>query len=177
VTASTPESEFSRPFPVDRLGSAEAVETIEASPEERARLAERFGLVSLDHFAALVKLQRREGGLIRVSGRLEADVVQTCVVTLEEFPSHVEDSFSADFTEAAAAESDPEADFDVDYESPEPIRGGVIDIGELTAQFLSLALDPHPRAPGAAIGKAWSDEDKAAAPSPFAVLEKLKPRS
>jgi hypothetical protein len=175
VTASSPESEFSRPFPIDRLGAAEAVATLEATPEERVRLAERFGLVSLDRFAASVKLQRREGGLIRVGGRLEAEIVQTCVVTLEDFPSHVEDSFSVDFTEAAA-EPVQTLDLDIEHDPPEPVQDGIVDIGELAAQYLSLALDPHPRAPGAAIGQMWSGEEGAKA-SPFAVLQKLKPHT
>ena len=32
---------------------------------------------------------------------------------------------------------------------PEPIRAGRMELGELVAQHLSLALDPYPRKPGA----------------------------
>lgn len=173
MTDTLPGPEFSRPFAIERLGAAETTLTIEASGEERARLAARFEIVALDHFAASVRLQRKEGNLIRVSGRLEADLVQTCVVTLEPFPSHVEDGFSVEFTEGAP-EPEPEIVLDADHEPPESIEDGIVDIGELVAQFLSLALDPHPRAPGAALGAVWSEEGRAAL-SPFAVLEKLKP--
>jgi hypothetical protein len=97
------------------------------------------------------------------------------VVTLEPFPSHVEDSFAVDFGDAAETEAD-EIDVDMDQDPPEPIVGGVIDIGELTAQYLSLALDPYPRSPGVAMEEVWSDADPGAL-SPFAVLEGLKLRN
>ncbi|HLG87864.1 MAG TPA: DUF177 domain-containing protein [Alphaproteobacteria bacterium] len=164
--------EFSRPIAVDRLSSVEFVEAIEADSGERARLAERFGLVSLDRLDASVRIRRREGGNVRVAGQLAADIVQTCVITLEPFPSHIEDSFTVEYTEAPP-EAKQDLSLDLEYETPEPIEGGIIDVGELVAQHLSLALDPHPRAPGAELDQRWSDSGQNE-PSPFAVLEKLK---
>jgi uncharacterized metal-binding protein YceD (DUF177 family) len=169
---SEPAFEFSRPIAVDRLSSVEFVEAIEADSGERARLAERFGLVSLDRLDASVRVQRRDGGIVRVAGQLVADVVQTCVITLEPFPSHIEDSFTVEYTEAPP-ETKQDLNLDPEYEAPEPIEGGVIDVGELAAQYLSLALDPHPRAPGAELDGCWSESGHSD-PSPFAVLEKLK---
>jgi uncharacterized metal-binding protein YceD (DUF177 family) len=173
------EPEFSRPFRVDRLGSAAIVQALEAGPEERARLAIRLGLTALDRLCATVTLRREAGAdLILVAGRLEADVVQTCVVSLEPFASHVEDSFSESFTESPGFAGDSaiaEAiEIDLDEDAPEPIAGGVIDLGELVAQFLSLALDPYPRAPGVALDAEWTGD--ADSLSPFAVLQRLKPQ-
>ena len=169
------QAEFSRPVVVARLGQSEAIETIEAADAERARLAKRLGIVALNRFVAVVRLRRREGGeIIHVSGRLEADLVQNCVVTLEPFPSLVEDSFSVDFTELPVAEED-EAILDMDHEPPEPIADGIIDIGEVATQYLALALDPHPRAPGVSLDSVWSGEGNPES-SPFAALAKLKSR-
>ena len=53
----------------------------------------------------------------------------------------------------------------------EPLPGNVIDIGEAVAQELSLALDPYPRAPGAARPTSRWREALAA---PFAALAKLE---
>ena len=166
--------ELSRPIPVDRLRT-EVTETVTATPEQRVLLAKRFGIVALDSLSAEIRL-KPENGLIRVSGHLEADVVQNCVVTLEPFASHVEDDFTTDFSEHAVEEGTEEGDalFDPDYEAPEPIEDGVIDIGELTAQFLALALDPYPRAPGVALERVWAGGEDAEK-SPFAVLKGLKP--
>ena len=168
-----PEPEFSRPFAADRLGQTASTETLRASPAECAALAKRMRLVELTQLSATVTLERPLGGLIHASGRLEADVVQTCVVTLVDFPSHIEDSFALDFGDAPAEFGD-DIELDPDYDSPEPIEGGIIDLGELVAQYLALALDPHPRAPGATLDPAWSGAD-AAEMSPFAVLKNLKP--
>jgi uncharacterized metal-binding protein YceD (DUF177 family) len=174
MTAHPIEPEFSRRFPVERLGFEEVVESLEADAAERAALARRFGLPRLDQLAALVRLSRQPGDLIRVNGRLEAELVQTCVVTLEPFPSHVEDSFDVLFAEGVEA-LPQDVLLDPEDEGPEPIADGTIDIGELVAQFLSLALDPHPRAPGVALDQVWSPGD-GSPQSPFAVLEALKRR-
>ena len=169
-----PEPEFSRPFVADRLGANPITETLLATPAECAAVAKRMRIVSLGQFSATVTLQRTIGGLIHVSGRLAADVVQTCVVTLVDFPSHVEDSFAVDFGDAPAALGlGDEIEIDLDDDPPEPIDGGIIDIGELATQYLALALDPHPRAPGATLEAAWVGPD-AAELSPFAVLKNLK---
>jgi uncharacterized metal-binding protein YceD (DUF177 family) len=172
VTQKHIELEFSRPFAVDRLGSCPVTEVIRASAEECAALARRLRVVALAQLSASVTLQRTLSGLIHVSGRLEADVVQNCVITLADFPSHVEDGFAVDFGDAPSA-SEQEINVDIDYDPPEPIEGGAIDIGELVAQYLSLALDPHPRSPGAALDPEWV-ESEAVERSPFAVLKKLK---
>lgn len=168
-----PEPEFSRPVVVDRLGQAAVTETLVAGPEELVALARRLRLVELSALSATITLERTLGGLIHVAGRLEADVVQTCVVTLVDFPSHIEDSFAADFGNAPAEFGD-EIEVDPDYDPPELIEEGVIDLGELVTQYLALSLDPHPRAPGATLDPAWSQTEMADR-SPFAVLKNLKP--
>jgi hypothetical protein len=57
-------------------------------------------------------------------------------------------------------------------EPPEPVGPRGIDLGEAVAQQLALALDPYPRAPGAALPEDLRAET--GAESPFAVLERLK---
>jgi uncharacterized metal-binding protein YceD (DUF177 family) len=166
--------EFSRPFAVDRLGAAAVNETIIATAKERERVAERLGLLAVDQFAATARLERRDSsGVVHVSGRLEADVVQTCIVTLTAFPSHVEDSFETDFS-AEMPDAGGEFVFDLDSEPPEPIVGGEIDLGELVTQYLSLALDPYPRAPGVTFNPVLVAPAEPL--SPFAALGNLKPR-
>jgi hypothetical protein len=173
VTTHIPAPEFFRPFAVDRLGATPLIETLKATPEECAALAKRLRLRALNQLTATVRFEWQPGGLIKVSGRLAADVVQTCVVTLVDFPSHVEDSFEVDFGDAPADFDGDEISLDIDHDPPEPIEAGAIDAGELVTQYLSLALDPHPRAPGASLDPAVADSD-ADALSPFAVLKQLK---
>ena len=137
--------EFSRPIDVTRLGAGEAVYDIVANELERAALAKRFDLVSLEKLSARVALRRLPGGLVRLTASLSADLVQTDVATLDPVPARVDDDFTLLFGKDAgdAAALDPEA------ELVEPLVGGHIDIGEAVAQQLSLAMDPYPRAPQA----------------------------
>jgi uncharacterized metal-binding protein YceD (DUF177 family) len=135
--------EFSRPIEVTRLGAGEAVYDIAANETERAALAKRFDLVSLEKLTAHVTLRRLPGGLVRLTASLSADLVQTDVVTLDPVPARVDDDFTLLFGSDAedAAALDPEA------ELIEPLSDGQIDIGEVVAQQLSLVMDPYPRPP------------------------------
>ena len=181
IAAPEVQAEFSRPVPFERLERAEVTEEISAAPEERAALARRFGLLSLDRLSATLRLERAEGeGLARVTGRFVAEVTQACVVTLEPVASRIEAdmtllfSLEADTAAARGGEVvvEPEAE-----EPPEPAGSGGIDLGEAVAQQLALALDPYPRAPGAVLPEAAEagTPGETGAESPFAVLKSLKP--
>jgi hypothetical protein len=171
-------AEFSRPVDLARLGDAEAEYDIEATEPERAALADRFGLIALGALSAKVRIRRIHGGAaIRLSGRLIADVTQSCVVTLDPVDSHLEEDFTVVY---AAETSNDESALGADSEIawPEPMPEGPLDVGEAVAQQLSLSLDPYPRAPGIELDRRWSGEGHESA-SPFARLAALQkpPRS
>lgn len=171
-----PQVEFSRLISADQIGPQETEREIVANAAERQRLAERFGLISLDRLSALLHLKRGRAGLIHMDGRLEAEVVQACVVTLEPVRSQVAETFSLTF----AAKAKPAAGgvvIDIDAaDPPEALIDGRLDLGEAVAQQLAVALDPYPRAP-AASGRFEPSESGVAArkdgrqDGPFAALE------
>ena len=171
--------EFSRPMALDRVSTTQHREEIVATDKERAALAERFNLLSLDRLTASFSLKRARKDLVRVKGRVSADLVQACVVTLDPIPAHIEEKFEVDYLEGAQpAVADLELDVE-GAEAPEPAPDGWIDLGELAAEQLGLAIDPYPRKPDAAIPAEWQAEAAAepaasARPNPFAALEKLK---
>jgi hypothetical protein len=136
---------MARPVVVDPWPSGGIELPIEATPEECALLARRFDLVRVDRLLGNARLDRDRGGdVIRLSGRLEADVVQSCVVSLEDVPETVAETFECRFTRAAIDPDDVAWDQDL-----EPLEGAELDLGEIFAQQLSVALDPYPRAEGA----------------------------
>jgi uncharacterized metal-binding protein YceD (DUF177 family) len=162
--------EFSRLLPVSRLPAGGRL-AIEATGPERAALAQRLGLVAIDRLTAALQLTRLAGTAIRLEGRIEADIVQSCVVTLDPLPARVEDGFVLVYTPGLDAAR--EVELAAEEEDVEPLEGDTIDLGEAVAQQLSLALDPYPHAPGAVL------PDEAADPPtpedhPFAVLARLK---
>jgi uncharacterized metal-binding protein YceD (DUF177 family) len=165
--------EFSRPFPIDHVGPAWQSQHIAASPAERAALAARFELLDLPSLTAEVKLRRvRAGRYIEASLHIKAEVVQSCVLSLEPVAAALDESaielYGPIGGGAAAAE-----EVLVDPDSPEPIEGPSLDLGEIVAQHLALSLDPYPRAPGA-LGPAPEPGGPEERPSPFQGLAALK---
>lgn len=177
-----PPPELSRPVMVDSLAvDRDSVFDIHSSAEERALLARRFDLVALESLSAGVAATRTEAGEMRLSGRLKAVVVQTCVVTLEPVRSTIEADFDRVFSPRATLEEKEDVFLALEGEDPpEPLEGGTVDAGEVVAETLGLALNPFPRAPGATLpaGAATTGEtgDTPEKSGPFAVLAKLKER-
>lgn len=174
-------AEFSRLVAADRVGGDETVKEISASAGERAALAERFGWVSMQRLTAKVRLRRLKRDLIRVSGRYEAELEQPCVVTLEPVPAHVDEEFSQLYAEDGGLDEEDGAVIiaPTEEEPPEPVVAGEIDIGEAVVQQLAVALDPYPRAPGAALPEVLTgsdgsrDEAADERAGPFAALAEL----
>lgn len=140
--------EFSRPVSVDELDTGvEVRREIEANESELEALAARLGLPKLDSLSAEITLRRLSGGpLIGASGRLKAELVQNCVATLAPVCGHLDEKFEETFApEGYRPGNDEDGD-----DSPEIFDGHEIDVGEIAAQFLSVLLDPYPRAPDAA---------------------------
>jgi uncharacterized metal-binding protein YceD (DUF177 family) len=165
--------EFSRFVEADNVGARPIERQISANAEERAALAERFKLQGIDRLDADFVLRRAGNGVIHVKGTVRGEVVQSCVVTLEPVPARIEEEFAADF---AAGADKPAEEEDIDFEAsdpPEPIRNGHIDLGELAAEHLSLALDPYPRAPGAHLPQSSEPDEPEERPvNPFSILKK-----
>jgi len=166
--------ELSRPFHVAELAEdPEQKVEITATEAERNALAARYSLLSLESLEAQLTVRSDVAGEIIVEGHLQAEVVRECVVTLEPVAEAVAAPFEQRYTLRSV---DPVADLEMgpdDIEPPEPVIGDIIDLGELVAQYLSLSLNPYPRAPGA---DAQSDQYRADAQrdGPFAVLAKLR---
>jgi uncharacterized metal-binding protein YceD (DUF177 family) len=155
---------------------------ITAKPGERASIAERLGLPAIDALEADLSVRWRDAGsFLQVTGTVTASVVYDCVVSLEPFAADLAAEIDESFDPRAASEEQGEIDLgDLAREdAPEPLTGNRLDLGELVIQCLSLALDPHPRRPGAEppasvpMDEGGEEDDPS---GPFAALERLKRR-
>jgi hypothetical protein len=141
--------------------------SIDAGPEQLAALAREHHLLEAKGFHAdlVVSPWKRDG--VSVSGRVEGDIVQECVVTLEPIEAHVEQDVSAvfipegskldRFQELSGGEMvlDPEGP-----DLPESFSGTSIDVGALAEEFFALGIDPYPRKEGVeALGTADVEEN------------------
>lgn len=170
-------AEFSRLIAIEGITPDKVrKEAIEASEAECAALAKRFDLRELSGLKARLNIRRVSGSAaVRVEGWFEADVIQTCVVSLQDVHGRVEGYFDTFFTEEAeSAGAEPDITIDDDEISPEMITKGNIDLGEVVAQYLSLELDPYPRAPGVSLAAQLAEIGAEVKNSPFRVLEGLK---
>lgn len=166
--------EFSRPLDADTVSEAPRTLEIGADEAERRKLAGRFRLVALDRLSATVTLARR-AGIIHADGRIAADVVQSCVVTGEPLPAHIDAPFSVRyFADTLGPAGEEEVELSEEDCDTLPLENGRIDLGELAAETLALALDPYPRAPDADLALDASDKETDA--GPFAALKALKDR-
>ncbi len=134
-------------------------------------LAKDFGLPGIRSLSADYKLTTSAKG-IHVTGVVKASITQVCVVTLENFDSDIEEDVEVDFAESSGMPAEPPTDIN-EYEPPDEIINGQIDLGALTAEFLALGLDPYPRKPGVDFDFRDPADQK---DSPFAALGKLKPK-
>ena len=154
--------------------------TFVASAAERSAIAALLELPDLATLKLDYRIRSGGGGRHHLSGRLTADVTQTCVVTLEPVQARVDVPVEVDFwPERVLAELEARAEEgagDPDAEWPEPITEGKIDIGPVIYETLATSLDPYPRREGASFdwAEAPGTDGEGAKTSPFAALERLK---
>ncbi|NBJ12415.1 YceD family protein [Microvirga arsenatis] len=142
---------------------------VEATAEECSALARDFGLPAIRSLSGDYKLHSSAKG-IHVTGVVKASITQVCVMTLDHFDSVIEEEVEVDFAESSGMPAEPPTDIN-EYEPPDEIVNGQIDLGALTAEFLALGLDPYPRKPGVEFSYRDPADEK---DSPFAALNKLK---
>jgi hypothetical protein len=145
-----------------------------ADAEARAGIARMAGLRDLPRLQADFDVTRQGAGGLRVTGKVSATVGQNCVVTLEPLANEVDEEVDLLFMPQSAdgAGSNGETDDggegeDVKWDDPEPLVGGIVDLGALATEFLVLGIDPYPRKPGAVFEP---PRDSQAEDSPFAAL-------
>ncbi|MER9891932.1 DUF177 domain-containing protein [Mesorhizobium sp. M0119] len=138
---------------------------IDADAGQRALLAVEHELLSVENYRAelLVEPWKRNG--VKVSGHVEADITQACIVTLDPVEAHIDEPVEALFlpeqSKLGRQGFDGGGEILLDAEgpdSPETFSGDAIDVGALAEQFFGLAIDPYPRKPGVSLEVAGDAE-------------------
>jgi len=158
--------ELRQAIAIERIGLSGVDVFIEANAAECAAIAERMRLPAVFSFTCRFHLELAEDDVVMAHGHLVAKVVQTCVVSLEDFAATVEEHFALRCV-PAGQECDG-----MDLEAPDEItyEDGRLDLGEAAVQQLGLALDPYPRAPGASMPSIEPDSEQ----TPIVQLSALK---
>jgi uncharacterized metal-binding protein YceD (DUF177 family) len=174
---------FSYPVKVGNISANAVTVRMEASPSELKGVAELWNVVEVKALKAEVYLSRWKKDGVRMKGRVSAEIVQSCVVTLEPVESRIDEPFEQIFvpegSKLARIIADDAAEMVLDPDgpdAPEAFVGDEIDVGEAVTEFAALAIDPYPRAEGVDFADhVESDEStKSGKPNPFAVLKDWK---
>lgn len=177
-----PQNEFSRtvavdPFPEEPIRFSEV-----ANADERAKVARRLDLIDV----AVLRVEgtvepESDPSVLRLTGRIEAEVTQRCVVTLEPVAARIDQRVVRRFTLTPpdvllTEEDEVEVEVDSSEDEVEPLLGSVLDLGEIATEELALALDPYPRAAGAedALNEYLTSSEDEVDTNPFAALKRLK---
>jgi uncharacterized metal-binding protein YceD (DUF177 family) len=141
--------EFSRLYALDTIGTAVRTETIVAAPGECAALATRFGLISIEHLKATAQLVSTTLGYT-AKGQLTAGITQSCIASAAPVVDVISEAFTIRFIAEAEMGEGDEIELDANDCDVMAHDGRMLDLGEAVAQSLALALNPFPRAKGAA---------------------------
>lgn len=149
-----------------------------ASDAERAALARRFGITTVERLVARLDLAE-DGKAVSATGTLEADLIQPCAVSGEDFPVIVREDIALRFVPASGAPVQPDIEIELADEDLDEIEyeGEMFDLGEAVAQSLALAIDPYAEGPNAdaarkAAGIVSDDAPRGALADALAALKK-----
>jgi uncharacterized metal-binding protein YceD (DUF177 family) len=151
---------------------------IAADQAVRDALAAVAGVREILSASASLDVTPAGGGRFHVSGRVQARIGQTCVVTLDPIENDIDEPIDLVFAPpeqipelAKLVDDSAESETEIP-DPPEPIENGTIDLGRLATDALFLAIDPYPRKPDAVfepVVVAADPEDH-----PFAALKALQ---
>ena len=149
--------------------------TFSLAPDAEARraIAKWLKILDLPRFEAELTLVPSRAGW-HLSGRLTAEAVQACGLTLEPVEEQIDETFGLDLVEADEDTDSTEVEVSLEEDAPDLVTDGRIDVSRHVLEHLSLALNPFPRKPGAV----FEAPEETAEISPFAVLKgHVKPRT
>ena len=154
-------------------------ETRTATEAERAALANELPIVSCE--VLVVEYQIKPAGRDRyaLTGRLQAEVTQACVISLEPIKATLDEPLDCKFVAPTMIpDQQPEEQEALSVEDLEPIEDGTIDVGRIVFEVFSTSLDPYPRREDVEWQSPHAQADsEASAAGPFAALAELKKKT
>lgn len=145
-----------------------------ATPTVRLEIADALDLIACERLDARYEIRRLTRGRYLLQGTLEADVTQSCVVTLEPVETHVVEPFEVEFR-PGLPDTAGIAEFDaLEARDIEPLEGESIPVGRIIYEQLAAAIPAYPRKEGVAFEQPPGPEGTDAPAGPFAVLDQLR---
>ncbi len=147
----TLEKEFSKIIPIDKVNVEPITYKLSASADACKAIADRLGIEEVESLEAEISLRKNvELKAIYVEGRVQASVVQACILSGQPVPEAVDDTFESYYVaNSEILENIETQDPAFLYEDIEVLEEPHVNVGELVTQYLSLFLNPYPKKQGA----------------------------
>jgi len=164
-------------YELGRLSLAGDQVVIAPSADELARIARWADVDVVEAFEARIDLRKISPAHFVIDAELNADIVQSCVVTLTPLRAHIARKFTRDLFLSPAAQRPASKTIDiepmpVDEDGREEIDSLRYDLAVPVLEELVLAIDPYPRVPGVTFEPPRDETDSPE--HPFAALKGLK---
>lgn len=177
------ESEFSRIENLPKLAARDKPLVLTADEGERRALAKRAGIPAIEFFETSFKVSKTGPETFEITGTIKATLILTCGRSLKDFTSKIEESFTETFITQGGYDKMAEDDLE-ERDDYEVFEGDEIDLGEMAAQLMILAIDPFPHLKGdfpekvvTSGVKILSEEQDRLEKSPFSKLKSLKKKT
>lgn len=172
---------LSRTVRVDDIRDGASGE-IAVTKAEMDAIAGMLDLVALEGLTFNYRLDHGGGGRVHLTGRLHANVTQTCVVSLDPVEANLDVPVEVEFwpvsliDELERSTEEPGNPGLLDW--PEAVVDGRIDLGPVIYETVATALEPYPKREGVSFdwSQGPSEEAGSAKSGPFAALAALKRR-
>ncbi len=195
--SSLPQSEWFTPFHVENVPSSGKTVKMVAESDVLKPIAERLDVLEVKSLSSELRLTLQNGGhILNITGHFKAEIVQECIITLQPVEATLEDDFEAWYADhdkaipfnrakhnQKAMEEGDEVQILEEKDDPEALIDGQVDLGEVVIQFLSLSVNPYPRAEGVAddaepepIEVTKPVAGATLRPNPFAALKNWRPQ-
>lgn len=153
---------------------------LEPGAETRQKLAETLGILGIRKLRMVGQLRPAGKTDWQFSGQIGATVVQPCVVTLDPVTTRIDEPVERSFVKDWVT-PDTGSEMEMPEDDTTEALAEIIDLGQIMAEALALALPAYPRSQGAdpvefnytEPGKTALNEETA---KPFAGLSALRDR-
>src|SRR5215217_6100488 len=140
----------------------------------RTAVAKLASLRALPELTASFDVTRYGRNGLHVIGTVSATVGQVCVVTLDPMEEKLKEPVDVIFAPQKTGTPGDNGELEIEAtaaDAPEPLIGGIVDLGALATEFLILGINPYPRKPEAEFQPPAAGDDSG---HPFAALAALK---
>lgn len=173
---------FSYKVKVGHISANPVTVKLSADARELEGLAKLWRVATVKRLDSELQIARWKKDGVRIRGRVNAEIVQSCVVTLEPVETAISEEIDRIYvpegSRLARLVLDDRGEMVLDPEGediPEQFSGDTIDAGDAVCEAVALAIDPYPRKAGVEFADHLESTDADdRKPSPFAVLKDWK---